>query len=198
MTAARLFGASVLLCGCLALLSGPLAWANPSDDDGGGDGGGCPPGGCVNVYEPDDGHSGSSSGHSSTSGSSSSADDGDHQKDDGKRKDDKTHEPETPRIYTVPPQRPPVHGPATAPVPRAPASDFVPAAVPVLEQDAESRGSGEVLPEAGAEPTDADPEPTSRSGESGPPWGLLAGAAAVMLVGAGLAFAPSRRPGGGP
>jgi hypothetical protein len=102
-----------------------------------------------------------------------------------------------------------------------PPSDFVPdapAQTPVLEQDAVSRGSGELLatPTAASgdspgvasaaqtsETNEGDssyPElstsasPTAASGDSSPPWGLIGGGLAVGLLGAGLAFAPSKKP----
>jgi hypothetical protein len=103
----------------------------------------------------------------------------------------------------------------------APPADFVPdapAVTPILEQDAVSRGSGELLTtpagvsgdspgvESAAQTADtnegdtADPElsasatPTAASGDSSPPWGLIGGGLAVGLLGAGLAFAPSKKP----
>jgi hypothetical protein len=65
-------------------------------------------------------------------------------------------------------------------------ADQPPAVVPVLEQNAVSRGAGEVIPVA--ERT----ELTSDGGDGSTPWGLVIPAVAIAAVGAGLAFAPSR------
>jgi hypothetical protein len=172
-----------------------MAFANPCMNDpnapgcGGSSGassgsstGGCPPGGCVNVYTPDDTTDSSSSG---SSGNCESGCAGKH------RHPAETHEPDPPRVYTMPAQPPPPPAPVEQPVqPQQPGGDFVPpgtptapAQAPVLNEQAVSRDAAPAVDVAPASQLGAEPAGT------GAPWQWIIPAVAV-LVGAALTLAP--------
>lgn len=239
MKIARTLGASVVLFASLTLFASPLAFAAGSSSGGGSSssgsssGGGSSSSGDSSGYDEPPSSSGSSSSGSGSSGSGSSSSgssgssggdtsggcdaDCQQRKYDKKRK--KTTEPSA--VLIVPSQTPTPRAPIRQPAPALPApTDFVPdtpAQTPVLEQDAESRGSGELIVNPAAASGDsagepaqssttnegadgANPEltanasPTATSGDTSTPWGLLGGALGVGVLGAGLAFAPSRKP----
>lgn len=233
MKIARMLGATAVLFASLTLFGAPQAFACDPDMTG-----------CSSSGSSSSGSSGSSgssssgdsSGDSGSSGSSSSGHssgdsnscDSDCQKKKQEKKKKKDAEPST--VVVVPPQNPTPRTPVRRFTPVAPAAppgqDFVPPApaeTPVLEQDAVSRGFGELLP-AGASVPVADSTPTAgtapgaggdgegdapdaatpgspanvqltaSSADSSPPWLLIGGGLAVGLLGAGLAFAPSKKP----
>lgn len=235
MKIARMLGATAVLFASLTLFGAPQAFACDPDMTG------CSSSGSSSSGSSGSGSSssGDSSGDSGSSGSSSSGHssgdsnscDSDCQKKKQEKKKKKDAEPST--VVVVPPQNPTPRTPVRRFTPVAPAAppgqDFVPPApaeTPVLEQDAVSRGFGELLP-AGASVPVADSTPTAgtapgaggdgsdgegdapdaatpgspanvqltaSSAESSPPWLLIGGGLAVGLLGAGLAFAPSKKP----
>jgi hypothetical protein len=199
-------GVLVVILGWLVLLAGP-AMANPSeDDDPGGGGGGCPSGGCVNVYTPEDsGSSGSS--HSSSGGCGGSSGHTQKQKPESKPQ----HDDPEPQVVVVPKDKPrdkpqdkpqdkpryipPVRsGPVAPAAPVDPGTNFVPDApapalpAPVLDQNAVSRGAGQVAPAADVGPADG-----AGSDDGSTPWGLVPSVVAAA-AGVGLALTPGRRP----
>jgi len=231
MKIARMLGATAVLFVSLTLCGSPAAFANPDDSSSGSSSGSSSSGSSSSGDSSGDSSSGSSSsgdsssgGHDS-SGSSSSCDSDCQKKKDDKKKKDSEKKTTEPSAVVIVPRTPVTRAPVRQPVPVAPpAQDFVPAApavTPVLEQDAVSRGAGELLP-PGATVAVADSSPTAdttpggegdgegdapdaagpptgpqlsaTAGESSPPWALIAGGLVIGLLGAGLTFAPARKP----
>ncbi|MGQ0573778.1 MAG: hypothetical protein ACT4RN_06185 [Pseudonocardia sp.] len=192
-TAIRTAAATVLLAVTWLLVVAAPAGASPDHD---GDSGGCPPGGCVNVYEPEPTHSPDppqNDGDGHGSGDSGGCCGG----------SDATHDPAPvtpPETVIVVPAQPLPAAPArprAQPRPVAPPEGFVPAdaAAPAgaLDLTATSRGSGELLPP----PTSAEVAPAAVSTPAGPadmpPWTLIAGGLVAAAAAAGLG-ATARRP----
>jgi hypothetical protein len=219
MKTARMLGATVVLLGTVTLFGSPMAFACDPDMTGCSSSGSSSSDGSSSSGSSSGSFtSGSDSSGSDTSGSTTSCDSACQKKKDAKKK--KTTEPEPSSVIVIPPQRPTPRAPVRQAVPVAPPTDFAPdapAETPVLEQDAVSVGSGELIANPTATSGDSagvesaaqtsetnegdagDPtltssaSPTATSGDS-PPWALIAGGLAVGLLGAGLAFAPSRKP----
>jgi hypothetical protein len=243
MKIARMLGATAVLFASLTLFGSPAAFAgspmafagSPADSTSGSSSSGSSSSGDSSSGDSSSGDSSSgdsssgdssSSGHDS-SGSSNSCDSDCQKKKDEKKKKDNEKKTTEPSTVVVIPRNPTPRAPVRQPVAVAPpAQDFVPPApaeTPVLEQDAVSRGFGELLP-AGATVPVSDSTPTAgtapgtegdgegdapdaatpgspanvqltaSSADSSPPWVLIGAGLAVGLLGAGLAFAPSKKP----
>lgn len=197
-SAVSIVSLTALLPALLAMLflATPAA-ADPDDDEGGG----CPPGGCVNVYEPEPTTEPDPPAHGGGDGCCG----GTHAPDPTHAPaPDPTHAPAPEPIVVVPAQPAPAQ-PRSRPRATAPAAGFVPADAPVapqgvLDLNATTRGSGEV------QRVQVTPA-ASGSGLPGdmPPWvpiagGLLvaAGAAAALGSGGAPTGGGSARPPGNP
>src|SRR5581483_9189112 len=156
MKIARMLGATAVLFVSLTLCGSPAAFANPDDSSSGSSSGSSSSGSSSSGDSCSGGHD--------SSGSSSSCDSDCQKKKDDKKKKDSEKKTTEPSAVVIVPRTPVTRAPVRQPVPVAPpAQDFVPAApavTPVLEQDAVSRGAGELLP-PGATVAVADSSPTA-------------------------------------